>query len=57
MMTFEDWYRSLDDMDKPQFTNYPGRRLVYSTDPQLWRLSDYSVSSQSAWSVILIERG
>lgn len=60
-MTFSEWYNSLDQLDKPQFTGYTNKngkqmKIVYSVDPALWRLSDYVVSSRMSEMVHLIER-
>ncbi len=48
--TFSEWYHSIPVIDRPQFTdklNNDGKyRIVYSSDPALWQLSDYKVSSQ-----------
>ena len=50
MQTFSEWYNSIPVIDRPQFTdklnNGMSYRIVYSSDPALWQLSDYKVSSQ-----------
>ena len=56
MKTFEQWYHSLPVLDQPQFTDVNGRRIVYSIDPELWRLSDWAVSSQNTTLVYLVPR-
>jgi hypothetical protein len=59
-MTFADWYNGLDVMDRPQFTDMPNDRgyyrIVYSTDPALWGLSDWRVSSQQSCLVHMVYR-
>ena len=55
-MTFDQWYQSMPDMDRPQFTDINGDRVVYSTDPQLWHLTDYVVSARMCELVHLIPR-
>jgi len=56
MMTFAEWYRSLPQLEKPQFTDMNGRRIVYSVNPALWRLSDYVVTSRASEIVYLKPR-
>lgn len=60
MQTFSQWYHAFDVIDRPQHTSQltDGERylIVYSTDPGLWRLSDYVVSSQQSFLVHLVKR-
>lgn len=60
MQTFSEWYHSIPEIDRPQFTdqlnNGAKYRIVYSTDPALWCLTDYKVSSQLGGLVHLVKK-
>lgn len=51
--TFDDWYNSLDCIDRPQFKDQNGQRIVYvgysqcAQERDLFALSDYGVSSRA----------
>lgn len=57
MKTFSQWYDSLPQSKKPYFEDYQNNvgnyRIVFSTEAELWNLSDYVVSSQMCGLVYL----
>jgi len=52
-MKFLEWYNSLEILDQPLFTSTGERMIVYSTNPALWNLDDFWVTSQNSTVVCL----
>ena len=50
-MTFQQWYDK--HVVKPAYQDYNGCRVVHSTDPYLWHLRDYRVTTRGAMLVFM----
>lgn len=55
-LTFDAWYHSFRDGTEPQFKDQNGKRIVFSSDPALRGLTDWTVVHQESGLTHLVPR-